>query len=250
MESPRGTKRHKRSGSVQAAAVSHSVGAQRSMKRSMGPRSFGKFQAGKVKAEKKNFDTDIVAAGLSSIPSLATATVYCLNLINVGTGATSAIGRRLIMKSLLLRMSVREAQNTTVSTTVAPTAVRVLVLYDRQPSGALPSVANILGTTTYGTASPLNLGFSDRFTVLLDEKFNIGGSYQTTSLSSLNYHPGYFLDRYVKVGLPCEAVTTFSGTIAGIATGSILLLAWSDLAAASSPPLVDASMSRIRFIDN
>lgn len=245
-------KRHKRSGSTSKAAVSHSAAAPRFTKRYTVPRPFGKFQSQKGRVEKKNLDTDIVAAGLSTLPSLATATVYCLNLFNAGNTATTVTGRHCVMRSLLLRMSIREPGNTTVNNTVPPTAVRVLVVYDRQPSGALGTVAQILGSTTFGTASPINLAFSDRFSVLVDEKLTVGGSYQTTSLSSLNYHPGQYVDRYVKVGLPCEAGNTgaFSGTIAGLATGAILLLAWSDVAAANNPPVVDAAMSRVRYVDN
>lgn len=242
-------KKHKRSPSVTGSpAASHAP--MRSMKKYMGPRSYGKFQK-RSKNEKKNFDTDIVAAGMSTIPSLATAATYCLNLFTAGTSANNVLGRQAVMRSLLLRMSIRQAGN--VSTGATATSVRVLVLYDRQPSGAAAATsATILGATTYGTASPLNLGTSDRFSVLLDEKLTLGGiGVQGTVTNQCVELPApQYVDRYVKIGLPSEANTNFTGGIGGIQTGAVLILAWSDIAAANNPPVVDCAMSRIRFTDN
>lgn len=251
MDTPR-AKKHKRSGSVTVVAASPSVVAPRSMKRSMGPRAYGKFQASKKHSEKKNLDTDIAAAGLSTVPSLATATVYCLNLLNTGSSGITTVGRRVIMKSLLLRASIRMGTSLNAPAATASTSVRVMVVYDRQPNGSLATIAQLLGATTYGTASPLSLANSDRFTILLDEKFGIPGCCVVTAGTNVavDEPAPYFLDRYVKVGLPCEANgSAFTGAISGIATGGVFLLAWSDIAAANSPPVVDCAMSRIRYID-
>lgn len=242
-------KKHKRSPSVTGSpAPSHAP--MRSMKKYMGPRSYGKFQK-RAKNEKKNFDTDIVAAGMSTIPSLATAATYCLNLFTAGTSANNVLGRQAVMRSLLLRMSIRTGGG--INSSAAPTSIRVLVVYDRQPSGATAATsAVILGSTTFGTASPLNLGTSDRFTVLADEKFSLGGvaslGANTTTVTELPV--AHYVDRYVKIGLPSEANTNFTGGIGGIQTGAVLILAWSDIAAANNPPVVDCAMSRIRFTDN
>lgn len=242
MASP--AKKHKRSGSV-IVHPAPSPGVSRSMKKFTGPRSFGKFQAGKNKLEKKNLDTDIVAAGLTNLNNLAGSSTYCLNLLNAGNTATTAVGRRAIMKSLLLRMSIGPVVQTVLTTTGN---IRVLVVYDRQPNGSLATVAAILGTTTYGTASPLNLGNSDRFTVLLDEKLSIGCLYSSgTPTNYVSEAPvPVYVDRYVKIGLPVETSSAFNGTITNISSGSIVLLAWSDNA---SGPVVVNAMSRVRYID-
>lgn len=244
-------KRHKRSGSTAAAVVSPSAVVPRFTKRYTAPRSYGKFQKVSNKPEKKNLDTDIVAAGLTQLGSLATATTYCLNLFNTGTNANQAQGRHVAMKSLMLRMSIQPVPPNAAGSAL-PTIVRVLVVYDRQPSGSLASSAAILGTTTYGTASPLNLGNSDRFSVLIDEKIPISGQAIVGAPAAYvtQLGPGYFLDRYVKVRLPTEASgSSFTGVIGGIATGSLVLLVWSDIAAAAEPPRLAAGMSRVRFTD-
>lgn len=243
MENP---KRHKRSGSTAKGDASHSAGAPRFTKRYMVPRPFGKYQGYKPRNEKKNLDTDIVAAGLTSVPSLASASIQLLNPFNNGSTATTVVGRHCIMKSLLLRMNIIPVFTLSSS----PTTVRIVVFYDRQPSGAIPGVAGLFAQ--FGTASFNNLANSDRFSVLLDEKIPIGGMYITGTPTNVqqNIPKGLYVDRYVKIGLPCEASgAQFTGAIGGIATGALLLCCFSDIAAANNPPTVVSAASRVRYLD-
>lgn len=239
MENP---KRHKRSGSSSAPKQGYTLNYAR--KKAFLPKIHGKFQVGKARLEKKNIDVDLNAT-VATLPSLVTATPVLLNTYSTGTTPNSTIGRRVTNLSLLVRMTVNNALSTSSACTC-----RVLVVYDRQPSGAAPSVAQILGNTLYGLASVLNLGFSDRFSVLMDEKFSMGASFQSTASGFNSAPPNYQVDRYVKCKLPTESSSNFGGTIATIAEGAIYMLAFSDIAAASSPPSIVAGVSRIRFIDN
>lgn len=241
-----GAKRHKRSGSTAAKPSSFPSFPR---KKSNLAQVHGKFQVGKAKVEKKNIDADLNSI-ISTLPSLATATPVLLNRYSAGTGPTETLGRRVTNLSLLVRMNV--TASVAINTQMAPTVVRVLVVYDRQPSNAAPSVANILGGTTYGVSSPLNLAFSDRFSVIMDEKQPLGGLFATgTATNAFGEVPKpVLIDRYVKLKLPTVSSSSFGGTVATIAEGGIYMLAFSDIAAANNPPTVTSGVSRIRFVDD
>lgn len=238
MENP---KRHKRSGSSSAPKQGYTLNYAR--KKAFLPKIHGKFQVGKARLEKKNIDTDL-AAGLTNCPSLATATPLLLNTYSTGTTPNSTIGRRVTNLSVHIKANI--VQSTAPS---AATVVRLLVVYDRQPSGSAPSIAQIFGNTLYGVSSVMNLGFSDRFSVLMDEKQTLAGIQQSTASGLYNVY-NIFVDRYVKCKLPTESSSNFGGTIATIAEGAIYLVAFSDIAAANNPPLLASGVARIRFIDN
>lgn len=237
-------KRHKRSGST-----GHKPGYSLPYlkKRHNMPKIHGKFQVGRAKPERKNIDVDLAAA-LSTMPSLATATVQLLNAYTAGTSPNNTLGRRVTNLSLLIRMNIKVVGGTTPS---EPTTVRALVIYDRQPSGATPSIATIFGSSLYGVSSPLNLAYSDRFSVLMDEKRELGGVGVTGTLTNTltELPPAVCIDRYVKCKLPSEATGSFTGAIAGLAEGAIFIVAFSDIAAASNPPVIVSGVSRIRFMD-
>lgn len=232
MENP---KRHKRSGS---SGLKSGYGPSYQKKKVYLPKIHGKFQVGQPKVERKNIDVDLNAT-VATLPSLVTATPVLLNTYAAGTGPTGTIGRKATNLSVHVRMTITAGGGTTFS------GIRVLVVYDRQPNGAALSAATLLGATTYGSASLLNLAYSDRFSVILDEYRTLyPGSTATSADSQIQV-----INRYCKCKLPSEAVSSFSGGIGQIASGAIWMLAWSDVAAASNPPSVLVGASRIRFID-
>lgn len=241
--------RHKRPRSTSGPPAPSPAVTRSWVKKRSKPSLHGKFQApGKPKIEKKNFD---LATGSlpTTLPSPATATGVLLNAYNVGTTANGAIGRRVLNRSLLLRMSIKIAD----ATNSPSTACRVAVVYDREANGAAPAITDVWGTgAAQGTTCAANLDNADRFSILLDEKFTLQGI--ATNGAPVNYvqlqSMPYYLDRYVKVSLESVAKSNaFNGGISGIATGSIYLFAWSDIAAASNPPQVVAALSRVRFSD-
>lgn len=234
-------KKHKRSASW---GKSPSSGVSPSMVKKRWKNSnnvHGKFQAGsKPHVEKKNFDTNTGTLP-TTLPSVASAAPTLLNAYTAGTSANAAIGRRVLNKSLLLRMMISSGGGTTF------TGCRVAVVYDRESNGAAPAFSDVFQSPgTNGTASANNLDNGDRFSILMDEKFMVAPGASTAPTDKQTY----YLDRYIKLGLESVAKGgSFTGAITGIATGSIYLFAWSDTAAASNPPVVIAAVSRVRFQD-
>lgn len=240
----------------QSGATAHSAGVTPSMVKKRWKASnakwkgtHGKFQApNKPFVEKKNFD--LASASLpTTLPSPVTATGVLLNAYTAGTNANTATGRRVLNKSLLLRMMIRQPENTACTAT----GCRVAVVYDRESNGAAPAITDIWGTgAAQQSCCVANLDNADRFSILMDEKFVLAGlASNGTPINYLQLEPQpVYIDRYVKLSLESVAKGgAFTGAIGGIATGSIYLFCWSDTAAGANPPAVVSSATRIRFQD-
>lgn len=227
-------KRHKRSGS-EAKAV---IPAPTFRKKAMGAQSHGKFQTStKPRVEKKNFDT---SGALTTFNTLAALTPVCINLINAGTTGITAVGRRILMRSIHVRCSVIATSGATGANTC-----RLVCVYDRQATGSLASAASVFGSTTDNVSAGMNLNYSDRFSIIFDEKFILGPAGTDNG--------AYILDRYVKVRLPVVAVSNqFTGAIGGINEGSVICYCISQNIVgppALSPPAIQDCFTRIRFTD-
>lgn len=89
-----------------------------------------------------------------------------LNGIATGAGATERIGRKIILKSLLLRwrfdMNPAEIANITGGVNG-----RLVVVYDKQANAVAPNITDVFNTDNF--ISQLNLNNRDRFVVLVDK---------------------------------------------------------------------------------
>lgn len=98
----------------------------------------------------------------------ATNSCNLLNGIQTGAAFFNRIGSRIEMRNLHIRGQVVLAATATVS------MLRLLIVYDRQPTGALPVVSDLLqsrdqtGTATTSGSSEINLDNRDRFTIIRD----------------------------------------------------------------------------------
>ena len=103
--------------------------------------------------ERKNIDDSSAKWASTS----AGWSINCLNDVAQGTTAITRIGRKILMKSVLVQGLL--ATNTGNS-------ARVLIVYDRQPNGALPAATDVLTSNTIMAAQ--NLDNRDRFLILAD----------------------------------------------------------------------------------
>lgn len=118
-----------------------------------------------------------------------------------------------------------------------PSQVRIVILYDKQPTGALPVALDVFASDT--SVSPLNLSNSDRFLVLMDE---MSDSMQSTGLNISG-------SRYRKIDLQSTWPQGSSSGIANIKTGAVyLMLANNDAVTGTVSNNVDI-FTRIRFTD-
>lgn len=159
-------------------------------------------------AEKKNIDTAV------GFPGIATGGVLtCINPSQALPLPTARIGRRVTQTSIFLRGDVSLAATSTGSC-----AVRILVVYDKQPNKALPNITDILVTDTIGSVNAL--ANSHRFKVLRDVLI--------PCLGTAGPQAGY-VNEYIKCNLETEFIDgTGAGTIADITSGALLTLVYAN----------------------
>lgn len=130
---------------------------------------------------------------------------------------------------------------------------RIIIVYDRQPNGALPSLQAVLGdypnggTINTSIMSGINPDNRDRFMVLRDRQFMLpavganGVAPTTTSPQFLtdiggNKESRLQFDEYIKLnGLETQYKASTGGGIGDISTGSYLIIAMASSSLASSP---------------
>lgn len=159
--------------------------------------------------ELKNIDLNF---GAQFPIGTATGTLALLNPIAQGTDASTRIGRKVMMKSLYIRMSVAKS-----ATSVGESPLRVLVVYDKQANGLLAAATDIL-TSPDRITSQMNLGNGDRFKVILDKEFRFG-SLDNTSV---------YFKKYAKLNLPMTFNAGTTAVVGAIQTGSLIMLTYSN----------------------
>lgn len=138
-----------------------------------------------------------------------------------GVGGNQRVGRRIMIKSHMMRYAV---------STVSGGSFRFLVIYDKQPNGTLPAITDVLSSTDFHAA--MNLANADRFVTIFDQHINV----QDFNLNTV----------YRKMNLETMFSGAF-GNIADIASGSVFIMTATNATVATPPSLVFTT--RIRFTD-
>lgn len=184
-----------------------------------------------VAAEKKGMDTDLELAGVLASTNTNGA-AFVLNLVQQGAGSWNRVGRKIIMTSARLRGEVY-ALFTPQATTADRngTLFRMVVVYDKQPSGAsIPTFDTIFGYTRQtgteesGILAPVRYDNMSRFTVIRDKVVDLNQKAGMSDLGTTNQMSNVWcFDEFIK--LP-KLETVYSGqtnpmTIADISTGAL-----------------------------
>lgn len=158
-----------------------------------------------------------------------------LNLLNgvaPGTDATTRIGRKIRIKSLLIRWKANLQP-----TSVGGSPIRLMCVYDKQTNGAAPTAATILLADAF--LSPNNLDNRDRFVTLFDiitDPLSVAGDVEIGGTL------------FKKLDLETMFNSGTAGTVADITTGSIYLMAAQAGSVTTAAPTV-VFRSRVRFED-
>jgi len=179
-----------------------------------------------------------------------------------GTGFYNRIGARIRTKSIEIRGTITPSLGNAAA--VADQFARIMVLYDRQPNGALPSTADILldyqsaGATTTTARSGLNMNNRDRFLVLRDRKMylpplGVNGA-TPAKIQNINVNPNQgngdlTYHEYIR----CKDLETHykasSGVIGDVATGAFVVLVISDGDTNATSAYQFAYVARQKFLD-
>jgi len=159
---------------------------------------------------------------------------FLLNGLAPDSTATGRIGRKVVMKSLLLRAEMRMA-----TTSSQGGYGRYLVVYDRQANTNPPAVTDVL--LYDGMQSPMNLSNKDRFKIVAEGYF--------TPLSVQGEFVSQGVEVYKKLNLPVQFNAGTAGTIGDIVTGSLYVLFAQNGSIGTANPSV-VWTSRVRYSDN
>lgn len=182
-----------------------------------------------------------------------TGSVVAINLIQAGSSFFNRVGRRIEMKSL----HVSGVMVPSANATTANDYIRVMVVYDRQPNGAIPSIQTIFsnydqtGAATFNSFAGLNPDQRERFLILMDERKTMppntgGGPYQPIEGNRDVFNIG----RFIKMnGLMTHYQADSSPSVIGdISTGGLYLVTFGAFAAAGAPYSAHINL-RLRYTD-
>lgn len=207
------------------------------------------------KAELKSTDVAPVQKELTN-----TVFFTLLNPTQEGSSFYNRIGRKISMKSLMIQGFLSPHSGATGG---VEDYARFLVVYDRQPNGALPTLADVLtsydnqGSTTSGVLDQVNMNNRERFKVLMDERLILVPSGGATSniieeLNGTGQQQTMNIKRFFKLN---RLVTQYKASsnpaiIGDIATGSLFLMAVTRNNATTQGTWDFTMQSRLRYWDN
>lgn len=152
-----------------------------------------------------------------------TGTITALNLTAEAAGPSGRIGRKITMTAVQLAGTIQPFDNITQAA-----HCKVLLIYDKQPNGALPAMTDIFVAST--SNSFMNLNNRDRFQVLAVHDVAIGTQDNTATQAFAGSPTVHVVKTYKTINLP----TIYDGATAAIGdvqTGSLLLVTVGDRAA-------------------
>lgn len=207
--------------------------------------------------EKKGMDTVIDYDVIPATTNDNTFTTV-LNLVPPGTGSWNRIGKRINPASVRIRgfLNYQENSDATAGSFVG-TMVRLVVVYDKQPSGnAIPAFDDIFGYTEQdGTESSIpfsgvKFDNTDRFRVLKDDFIDINPTAMVHGGTTNRNNVIMYYDEFIK--LP-NTPTVYSGqsatqTIADISTGAIYFIARRENTSLGGSLYFDG-LARLRYTD-
>lgn len=190
----------------------------------------------------------------SNIALVNAGAFYLINGIAVGSAFYQRIGAKIQMKSLQYHFYFSQSGNNAQPYT--PQQCRLMIIYDKQPNGNLPTLANLL--TDYSAAGAvvanpfgmINLPYRDRFEVIHDRYFSLQTANTTTGTVGTEGDNTTWngISGYVKLRRRVTCYQTTSYQIGDISTGSLFMFTASNIASGSEPWAM-YGITRLRYYD-
>lgn len=211
--------------------------------------------------EVKSLDFPAIAAGADvQVQTISTtATFDLLNGVVEGASFYNRVGRRTHMKSVHITGFINETGNGGG----VPEYLRVMLVYDRQPNGNFPAIADLLldygsdGTTFTTSISKLNMNNVERFAIIRDTRLIVPNN---SHAAGVNADLGSMLpygESQCKINMfvPLKDLEThYKANAAGInqignvATGGLYLVTIGNVAAGANGYQIQYN-ARLRYID-
>lgn len=211
--------------------------------------SYNQVIRGSQGAEKKYLDVNLPVV----LPTLAKAAGtggntsgtqnQILNACQLGTDATQRIGRKIVMRSILMRYIQTLQDNAGATDPIAGAtagSIRVMIVLDMQANGTALTVADVLvGAGGTANVAGNNLNNRERFRVLFDKFRVIDPSGPRNVMFKC----------YKKINIPVQFNGGNAGTIGDIQTGALWWLAMSTIDSTANGNIGGEMFCRVRFDD-
>lgn len=179
---------------------------------------------------------------------------YALNVLYKGVSNFNRIGNKINLKSLQISGYIRKYN---YQSNLEPTKLRILIVYDKQPNGALPQLnevlrtINILGAAVTTGNSLINLSDRNRFEIIKDINVAMGGYSVVTTYDVPTSQNERLINCYIKLkGRPTiYNIETNSGGIGDIKSGALYIYTIDNNFNNNGEWCFDAAM-RLRFWDS
>jgi len=202
------------------------------------------YQRGPPK-ELKSFDYyDATSRALVTVANVVGAAnmatgMSAINIPANGTQFYECTGNKLLARSLAVELELAQPQ-----TDVSSSTVRVMVVLDRQVSGAYPAIGALLYDNNTGTTfnSGVFIANRDRFAILRDFQISLDPAQRLT----------HHYETFIKLPqLECVYAPAASrGAIGSVNTGGLYLLAFYVQHVGTTAPTVDNVHCRFRYYDS
>lgn len=214
--------------------------------------------AGFLGLEKKFFDTAVAATAIASAaamtgaeydPTALPGAVACLNAMAQGDGEQNRDGRKVVLKSCLVKGRVIRSATEDTADPPPPLTLFLALVLDTQTNGAQLNSEDVyknLAATATGSVIPIrNLLFGDRFKILRTEEINM--DCQTLAVDATDSHATSGLAKcfewFVPLDLPVNFNSGTTAVIANVIDNSLHVLAF----ASTAGGLIEYN-ARVRFL--
>lgn len=202
----------------------------------------GKFLRNRAMVSGRGPERKVVDTASATYACDTTGSVTFISGCAQGTDFNQCLGRKYNLDTVQLEGIIRPQD-----ANVGATHVRVMLVYDEQPNGAVPAITDILTASTSNAF--MNLNNRDRFKVLSDTNVALGAIDNTATQAFAGSPTAEVVNIFRKLnGLPVVrngAATT--AAITNYVTGTLLLVTIGDQAAGVAYDFIGAA--RCRFYD-
>lgn len=165
-----------------------------------------------------------------------TGSIALIATIAQGPTASNRIGKKCILRNLTIRGFSYSNTNTLMSDCA------LLIIYDENPSGALPAITDIL--TSVSSAAFMNTANSTRFKVLKRKDFICIGNYSAPTTGQEAHNE----DAYMRINKEIVFKNLGTGAIADIQKGAIYCVTVGGAAPGNTAPVTNLAF-RTRFTE-
>lgn len=166
-----------------------------------------------------------------------TGTVVALNHMAAGDTALTRDGNKIRMKSIQLKWTSE------LESLAQNAVVRVMIVYDRQPNAAAPSIA----TAATGPLESISVNALrrvdtvTRFKVLYDNTYSLNNTNDTAGAFQIRFD-----ECFVKIPEDCQLASFVDGNAGAPSTGGLYLMYMSTVASGATDVSMDGR-ARLRF---